>query len=267
MKKAANKTPLEIETAEWNFEDKNLLPEPELEICLLYEYGREHAKHSSQWKKLMQQRKGKSSLKILENIFSLFGKAKIPHFADPKFLNTPWQKRDRDLKRAEAKSYNELLSGPQTFQESICLNITLQRDLPKYEPAGAKDFDSWVLLDRCFNDESNQREYGFFAVNWNYTNGQLEAEFQKWLKEKRGERKPVESEQGQNKNRQHLKALGAKRLLDAGFTVKRAIDYTKNFLKDSHGYPRPLYDSERGWSKAKTETVPAILKRLFPVSK
>lgn len=116
-----------------------------------------------------------------------------------------------------------------------------------------------MLLDKCCHDKTDQREHGFFAINWNFTNGELESEFRKWLKEKRGTRDPSESKRGTNKMRQYLKALGAKRLLDAGLTVEQAMKHTAQFSKDSTA----LYDSERGWSKAKNETVPAVLQRLF----
>jgi len=245
---------------------------------LIYEYAREHVRGSKEWAKLTEQynpsdaakraralRKSFLSGELHHAIHSLFGNAKfLPMLAFyPAFLATPWQAVHPGLRRKEAEDFSERQSGVQSFQEDIALQITLERDLPEYARAGATDYDSWVLLDRCFHDETNQREYGFLALNWNYTDGELMERFRQWLAEKRGDRKPIKSQQGKNKTRNYLNALGAKRLLDSGLTAAQAIRHTEHFLKDGAGCPRPLYDSERGWSKAKNETVPAVLKRLF----
>jgi hypothetical protein len=136
--------------------------------------------------------------------------------------------------------------------------------LQEYAPAGAKDFFSWVLLDRSFHDETDQREYGFFALNWNHTNGQLIDEFEKWLNEKRGDnRKAAASRQGESKPRLYLKALGAKRLLDSGFTVVDAMDFATRILGNDKGF----YCYESQWSRAKNEIVPAVLQTLFTAKK
>ena len=243
--------------AEWNFEDANSLPDNQLAICLLYEYGRERAKASPQWQELFGELKKKVRLENFKKVRSIFGNANLSWFYHPTFLSTPWQLQTRRCETA--KKFARDAASPQTFKESICLRLTLQRDLPECAASGVTDFESWALLDYCCHGNDDQREQGFFAINWNFTNGQLKEEFGKWLREKRGDRKPVESERGKNKMRQYLKALGAKRLLDAGLTVEQAMKHTAQFSKDSTA----LYDSERGWSKAKNETVLAVLQRLF----
>ena len=287
MNQLASRNVTGLSPFEWNF---GPVPGAELDICFLYEYAREHAKQSKRWHELTNQlhtykptkrgrkNKSKSAFELGREISSIFGKVNFTDFFcdrafitfyEPAFVTTPWQSVDGSLRRKAAKQFNQQKSGAQSFCESISLFITLQRDLPEYAPAGATDFDSWVLLDRCFHHEEDRekREYGFFAINWNYTDGQLIDEFKKWLAEKRGDRRASASQQGKSKRRQYLKALGAKRLLDSSFTVPKAMEYTQKFLKDENGNPYLLYDSERGWSKAKNETVPAILKLLFPAHK
>jgi hypothetical protein len=108
-----------------------------------------------------------------------------------------------------------------------------------------------------------QRDYGFIAVNWDYTDDLLKAKFAAWLDEKRGKRKAVKSRQGREKPRRYLKALGAKRLLDAGFTVAAAMKYSEKILHHEQDNPRPLYDAERSWSEAKNHTVPRVMALLF----
>lgn len=141
---------------------------------------------------------------------------------------------------------------------------------------GIKSFSDWFLplkyvaetvwFDQEFHKRqgNQQREHGLIAVNWNYTDEQLKTKFEQWLKEKRQSRKPVESRRGRNKKRQHLKALGAARLLAAGFTAKEAVLHTEKFLKDKDGDPVGLYKRERSWSMAKRK-VSQVIERLFPV--
>jgi hypothetical protein len=258
-----------ISEQEWRFDT---VRDEELNLCFLYEYGREQAESSPRWHKLAKQVRAlggrKGSLRHRLQMFSIFGKApRLFWFNMPDFVATPWQAVPEKLRREETKQFNEKRSKPQNFREAIALSMTLERDLHGWARAGATDYESWVLLDRCFHDETNQREYGFFALDWNYTDSHLIEEFKKWLVAKRGDRRPSESRQGKNKARQHLNALGAKRLLDSGFTVAQAMEYTQRFLKDEAGHSRPLYDSERGWSKAKNEIVPAVLKLLFSDSR
>ncbi len=244
-------------------------------LCFIYEFAREHAKDSKRWLELTKQlqtykptmhgRKNKSRMELIQEIFSIFGKGNALHFfCDPAFLTTPWQILDKKLRCEEAEQFNQQKSEPQNFRENVCLSIMLERDFHEYARAGVKDFFSWVLLDRSFHDETDQREHGFFALNWNYTNGQLIDEFKRWLDEKRGDnRKAAASRQGESKLRQHLTALGAKRLLDSGFTVVEAMDYTDSKLGNNKG----LYGHESQWSRAKTRIVPAALQILFSAEK
>ena len=56
MKALVNATELiRIRQEEWQFDDLDSLPDDELEICFVYEYGREYVKHSQRWQKLIQQ--------------------------------------------------------------------------------------------------------------------------------------------------------------------------------------------------------------------
>jgi hypothetical protein len=254
----------DLPSFEWNFES---VPAEELEICFHYEYTREHAKHSNRWHELTKRSKNEKfvfSAESLKKISSIFGQGKHLHFIfNSSFATTPWQALDKQTRRDEAKQFTLDKLSAQNFQEYISLFVALQRDLPENAPAGVMNFDSWVLLDKCFHDEYDQREYGFFAINWNYTDGQLIDEFKKWLATKRGDHSPSASQRGRRKQRLHLRALGAKRLLESGFTVVEAMNYTETIL----GKDKPLYSNENQWSRAKTQIVPAVLQLLFTPQK
>jgi len=257
----------ELPPREWDF---RAVPDEELDICFLYEYAREHVKRSRRWHTLTTRLIAPQGTKVPglnglhREIRSIFGKAPFLYwFALPDFVGSPWPTIGREERRREAAEFNHGRSQAHSFREAIALNITLARDLAAFAKAGADDYASWVRLDQCFHDETDQREYGFLAINWNHTDGQLVAAFEEWLADKRGGRADIESRQGKTKPRQHLKALGAKRLLEAGLTVTQAVEYTKRFLKDGAGNPFPLYDTPRGWAKAKNQIVPAVLEKLF----
>jgi len=249
---------------EWNFDP---VGDDEIELCFLYEYGREHAKASAEWLKLVRKYSKKPQIELAMAITRIFGTTTLPWFCLPEFTQTPWQALERTLRKQQAKEFEQRANSAPSFQQFIALTVTLQRDLHEYSDAGATDFESWVALDKAFHDDDDQREHGFFAINWNFTNGELEAQFAQWLSDARGDRQPSESKRGTVKMRAQLNALGAKRVRDAGFTVKEAMRETGRCRKDTHGNPRPLYSSERAWSKAKCETVPAVLQRLFPAAR
>jgi hypothetical protein len=178
--------------------------------------------------------------------------------ATPGFATTPWQSFNPEQRRDLVKQHTRNKRSRQSYQDSISLDITLLRDLPEYAAAGVDCFDSWVILDKCSHDGKPQREHGFIAVNWDYTDDILKAKFTAWLNKMRGNRKAVKSLQGRTKPRQNLKALGAKRILDAGFTVAAAMNYSQKILRDG-----PLYDAERSWSNAKNQVVRRVLASLF----
>lgn len=199
---------------------------------------------------------------IHKSLHSVFGGSPVwGLFTTEQLLTAPWQKFSSGERQRLCKE--EKIPGLESFTKNVALSLTLARDLPEYAAAGATDFASWRLLDECFHTEQAQREHGFLAVNWDYTDDVLKEQFQTWLAEKRGERKAVTSQQGKSKPRPFLKALGAKRLLDAGLSVPDAQAHTMRFLTDSEGNPCALFEAERTWSDAKLKTVPEILARVF----
>lgn len=253
---------------EWDFEDKGRLPDRELNHCLYYEYAREQASASARWRALfadIRDAHGKGAqrhMAIHKSLRAVFGDSPVWQvFYEERLLTAPWQNFSADERKRLCKVGK--IPNLESFTKSIALNVTLARDLPEYAAAGATDFASWRLLDRRFHTEQAQREHGFLAVNWDYTDDVLREQFRTWLDEKRGERKAVTSQQGKSKPRQFLKALGAKRLLDAGLSVPDAQAHTMGFLKDKEGHPRALFEAERTWYDAKLKTVPEILAKLF----
>lgn len=267
---------------EWNFEDSNKLPDSEVDVCLVYEYARERLEHSAEWRKaktkferrqMLRERHRDRKLAYLDLLnvgFRVtkdgrwaFLRSSASSLAAQPFPDTPWQLLELKEKRELVEHYNQQKKLFRPFTEVIALTITLLRDLPEYAAAGANDFDSWMILHKCWHGENDQLEHGFFGINWNYPDGALKAKFAAFLSEKRGGRKAVTSRQGKVKSRQHLKALGAKRLLDAGFTVPQAMTHSAKFLHNEQGNPRPLYHAPRSWYDSKNKVVPFVLTSLF----
>lgn len=248
---------------EWDFQDKVKLPDRELKHCLYYEYAREQATSSTCWRGLVAVLWGTGGNKrryseICKPLSAVFGGSPVwSIFFEERFLTTPWQSLNSEERRRFCKE--QIPPRLESLTRSIALNLTLARDLPEYSAVGATDFESWRLLDQCFHTEQAQREHGFLAVNWDYTDNVLEQQFKAWLDESRGKRKSLTSQQGKSKPRALLKALGAKRLLDAGLPADDARKHTESVL----GSGKPLYGEDCVWSRQKTRSVPAVLTRLF----
>lgn len=248
---------------EWDFQDKVKLPDRELNHCLYYEYAREQASASIRWRGLAAELWGAGGKRrryteIIKPLIALFGGCPVwPIFFESRFLTAPWQNLSADERKRLCKVGK--IPDLESFTKSIALNVTLARDLPDYAVAGATDFASWRLLDQCFHTEQAQREHGFLAVNWDYTDDVLRKQFRTWLKDKRNKRKALTSQQGKSRPRALLKALGAKRLLDAGLSADDARRHTETVL----GSGNPLYGDDCVWSRQKTKIVPIVLNRLF----
>lgn len=136
VKKAATDVPDE---REWNFHP---VDDDEIELCFLYEFGRERAKSSPSWLKLAQAFSKRPRIELARRIARNFGRVNLHWFLNPQFLRTAWRMHDQTLRRKEAKEFMESRTGAQTFRQCISLSITLQRDLHEYADAGATDFDS-----------------------------------------------------------------------------------------------------------------------------
>jgi hypothetical protein len=66
------------------------------------------------------------------------------------------------------------------------LTINTLREL---EPANEASIEAFAYVHELLSDEElDQTEYGFFAINWNYPDGEIESAFKSWLNEQRGER-------------------------------------------------------------------------------
>ena len=273
-----NATGKKLPREEWDFEDRNKLPDDQLHACFLHEFGREYVNESPRLARMLsdyrrlenlpkRDKRRREGRKRFKEIFELLGTSNPSFVYDLDFPRTPWQSLSRSIRDEISKHLNQFEhSFIKSFLESISVRVTLLRDLPEWAEAGVKDFDTWSLVDSCYFREGQRREYGFFAIDWSFPDTQIKAIFAQWLKEKRGDKRASESQRGVIKERQNLNALGAKRLLEAGFTAEQAINYTQKFLKDCQGHPCPLYDAPRTWYEAKNQMVPTILRRLFSFS-
>lgn len=267
---------LSLDEAEWNLDAAK--PDDELQACFFYEYAREIAKNSPHWPSPAAagplneapRNGGLDQLdtwEVISRRASLFAHLQLPValvglICLDALPTIPWAKVTAERRQKAASALEKSRTTFTDWPEPICLKITLERDLEEYKDCGVKDFLGWRMLDLCFHlgRAEHQREYGFLAINWSHTDEQLKAKFAKFLNEKRGDRKDSKSKKGTNKMRQHLRALGAKRLLEAGFTAEVAIKYTGRIRKDC----KPLYEAPRSWYQAKRKVANIIRLQFAP---
>lgn len=269
------------EDAEWNF-DPRRLPDSEVEACFFYEYAREFAKGSPDWPPAAgvaaprrAPRRGSPRNGSLFDAYlrraSLFENLPrvhvlLPLFVADEFVTTPWTKVAAALRQKAALALEKRTPDLSNWPEHVCLKITLERDLPEYKDCGVEDFPGWKMLDLSHHlgRGDQQREYGFFAINWSFTDTRLKDEFAKFLAEKRGDRKDVKNRRGTNKMRQHLRALGAKRLLEAGLTPNEAYHHTGDLHTGDGENLSPLYGLAPSlWLRAKSKAT-KVMNGLFP---
>jgi hypothetical protein len=285
----------ELPRHEWDFEDRKALPDEELDACFLHEFGREFAKTSPKLKRVLARLSRIEQLPkghpARANWVDLFKKANeivgwhMVLLETSVFPQTPWQDLPASWRKKWASAVSKSVQAP-ALKQSLCLTLRLLRDfypeellaqqkegtpepatlkkVLQYAELGSALLKEWMVLDACAHGAEDQRDYGFIAINWNYTNDELSAHFRRWLVQARGNRSASEDKRGTNRKRQHLKALGAKRLLDAEFTAEEAMRFTATILTDTHGNPRPLYGALRSWYEARNVTVPEVLNLLFP---
>lgn len=135
-------------------------------------------------------------------------------------------------------------------------------------PAAIPDFSDFfiskVALQRVRDLEEDALQFGFIAIDWNYTNEQLSNALLDWFDRelsKRPSRKPAYSKRGKEKENSPdgwLKALGATRLLRSGMTLQQARDYSAAAASGL-----PIFSDISEWSRARRKTFPSIMKQLF----
>ncbi|MGD0537337.1 MAG: hypothetical protein ABSC03_06790 [Verrucomicrobiota bacterium] len=278
---------LTLDEAEWDFGNSKTLPETEVEACYYYEFAREQFKSSPEWQeraasleRLMKSQSHGGFLEPCRDVWMVFFSVEsAPEWQPmslvlrPDFLTIPWLSRDLNERKAIVARLNEHLRQRQAWDAQNALQIVLERDAKtrytvfhgstKEEHCDPVTFASWAESQRDrFDPAWGNLEYGYFAVNWNLNDKRLLAAFATWLKVKRGDRRAREA-RGSNKKRQHLKALGAKRLLDAGFSAECALEHTQRQRPTAPSGSEPILQNAKSFSKAKLQTVPRVLARLF----
>lgn len=290
-----------LHSNEWDFKDSKRLPNTQLPVCHLYEYAREQATRNVEIAGALQalrqlnnrpenQRLGSSAL--YQRIFRLYGPAAFDaSFANPEFPNRPWLGLTETDKAKLQDSFSKE-AAKLTADIRGSLRIDLDFDLGKSSTTNflrfqddmrtgkllPPDYGSWrtkALQDGrslfAFEGYSDSdvlrlRETGFILIDWSQPDAKLKGAFDQWLKDRRSlrpnQRKGVASERGKLKRRADLVALGADRLLRAGFTAGKAIAYTETESR----LERPLYGNPKDWYQARNHIVPRVLRAMFPIS-
>jgi hypothetical protein len=209
---------------EWDF---SKVPREELAACFVYEYARELTKR---WPRLLQLLEiykhycnlpkehpdGWKEFRIHRLLYRMFKR----RFGDcPTFWffpSTAWQ----DLADNRRLELVEDLNFDRGFRESPSRSLKIQT-LRELEPANATSIEQFAYLHELFTDEElDQTEYGFFAVNWNYADVEIKKAFQSWLNEQRKEHAKLDFTKIRHRKvarggfRDKLRRLGALRVIE-----------------------------------------------------
>ena len=105
------------------------------------------------------------------------------------------------------------------------------------------DWEHWLKHDDgiCY---SGQQGYGHFVIDFERSNSEIVASFQKWLSHHKTPDRKILQNKGRTAPDEYLKMLGARRLLIA-YGYKRAKAESERVLG------RELYANERSWWNAK----------------
>ena len=172
---------------EWDF---STVPREQLAACFVHEYARELTR---QWPKLLQLL-GKAThyfelpkghadrwkgFRIYQLVYRIFSRrfGHCPAFW--LFPDTCWQ-------NLNAKERLRLVAAVNFPAEYKRVSIHTLREL---EPAKQRSIETFALVHEFLSDEElDGTEYGFFAVDWNYPDREIESAFKSWLRKQRNER-------------------------------------------------------------------------------
>lgn len=209
---------------DWDF---STIPREQLPACFVHEYARELTRQWPRLRTLLAIRKKRCQLpkghperwkqvrvdRLISRIFSRrFGHC--PAFW--LFPDTPWQ-------HIEAKSRGKLVKHMKFFRDLHerpyrKLAIHTLREL---EPSNVSSIEAFAFMHEFFSDEElDQTEYGFFAIDWNYPDLEIENAFKSWLKEQQKERTKLGLTQIKHRKtsrggfRDKLRRLGALRVIN-----------------------------------------------------
>jgi hypothetical protein len=177
---------------EWDF---SIVAPEQLPACFVYEYARELTR---QWPRLLtlvavykkrcQLPEGHPDKRKEARVRQLIGRifwrrfSRCPWFW--LFPDTPWQSIGNKERVLLAKDFNFYRHpNEQRFEK---LTIHTLREL---EAANVTSIEAFAYVQELSSDEElDQTEYGFFAINWNYPDGEIENAFESWLNGQREER-------------------------------------------------------------------------------
>ena len=230
---------------EWKFDGVQSLPNDQVEACYQYEYARQFFKGCAvlqglrkRWEKPRKKASGDGLMAWLQAYDLLKTKHECfpPIFFDF-FPMTPWQGLPEDFRRKESVTVNEC-SRRLRQHPADRLHIETQRQL---DPPNIKSPDAFQFYHEFRRKNLDQTEYGFFAIDWNYSDPEISRAFDHWLKGQRKERaklglsktKPAKGSRGGFRDK--LRWLGALRVKEH-YSPAELVDYPDTNLKVDSPY-------------------------------
>jgi hypothetical protein len=101
---------------------------------------------------------------------------------DKWFPNTPWQNLDESVRSKLAGDLNHQVRDYLKRLPRHKLSIYTAEQLALFN---VNSMDIFRLCHDVGQQDVSQTEYGFFAINWNYPNPEIERVFSKWLSDQR----------------------------------------------------------------------------------
>jgi len=180
----------ELGPSEWDFRS---IPRTEVEACFIYEYARElltqrlvdlraRANADSNALKMTAEssKEGNPCFEFSEIMVACFAymTSKFDHW----FPDTPWQKLDQSVRSELVQGLNYQLHD--YFQKLPRHKLSIHT-LAQLEVFNVRSLEIFRIVHEVDQKDATQTEYGFFAINWNYPDTEIEAVFSKWLLERR----------------------------------------------------------------------------------
>jgi hypothetical protein len=241
MRKPKKGASIALEPKEWNFPAG---PPAEVEACYVYEYGREFARGDQGVLKLLSdfrkvsagktkaERKG--WLALLKELVEKFeiGFPDFPSWAFHFIPKSPWQ----TLSKSD-RSYivEKVRDGYSRRLEKSPLRRFHIETLRELAPANINSLRVFRFVHELGEEgDLGKTEYGFFALNWRYSDKEIRDVFAEWLSEQRTEfnRAGVANQKrpGRGGFRDRLNWLGALRIVNH-YPPKQLADYPESKLK------------------------------------
>lgn len=183
----------ELGPAEWDFRS---IARTEVEACFIYEYARELlnprlVELRAQAKDDLAAPKATAETPKEGSPAGQFGVlmcACFPYMAskfDKWFPDTPWQKLDENVRSTLVDDLHEAVCNYLKRLPRHKLSIYTAEQLALFN---VSSFDIFQLCHDVGQQDVSQTEYGFFAINWNHADAEIERLFANWLSEQRNGR-------------------------------------------------------------------------------